>query len=169
MTNVTDHLRKISIESTSPDETIRAVLSTQSGVRVEFERPIADLHSEESLENQIESVVKDLIEAYELEAQSITQETYGGINTHQDSNPKYVAFLNLCEKIKFTAKSDNSPIAIDWEGSGDIIVAIRSGTLTSIEEEVFISQANSIIQAAIETYSLAVKAAHKVIYLQNKK
>jgi len=165
LSTLLDRVAALTIEIDSPDETVRVSLGRTSGVSIDFDDDIMDLHTEESLEEQIELALSAAIEEYELETSRLREEIYGP--TARQANPKQLRFREMCEKIKFSTQSQTHHIAIDWSGSADIVVAISPGTFSELTQDQLSSEANTIVHAALTVYSQSVKAIQSHVYLRS--
>ncbi|HZE38295.1 MAG TPA: hypothetical protein VE172_05735 [Stackebrandtia sp.] len=62
----------------SPDRTVRAAVTHHSGIRVDCDDDVADVHTEESLATQVEAVLTGAAQGFDKFAEAVRSETRGG-------------------------------------------------------------------------------------------
>jgi hypothetical protein len=75
---VTDRLQGMNIAVESPDRTVRATVTHRSGIKVDFDDDVADVHTEESLGTQIEAVLTGAAQGFDKFAEAVHSETRDG-------------------------------------------------------------------------------------------
>lgn len=162
---IVDRLATLSIDVMSSDETVRATLTKSSGIKLEFDGPLEELHTEQSLETQIEEVLNAALDGYDQAASMIRTEAYGAEVASQPPTERQKRFEDAGKDIHLRAVSHHRYIELEWIGKSDFVITIHKDTLRKLNDVDFQNEINNLIDAATIAYTKMVSALHKRIYM----
>lgn len=161
---IKDSLDRLTIEVTSPDGTIDAMLTRSEGIELSFERNIENIHTEASLEIQMESVLKALLQGYDHAVDLIKERAYGKEIASLPPTEKQKKFQEAGEEIHLRAISPSSYVVIEWLGKSDFVVHLKKDILHRMDNDRFGSEVNRVLRGAVIAYRNRVAAIHREVY-----
>jgi hypothetical protein len=164
---VRDRLATLSIDAQSPDGTINVSLSRAGGIKVALGQRIADQHTEESFEEQLEEALMAVLAGYEEATELIRSEARGGNPPADAASPfgkRRDAVKTAVEELQVKVTSPRGFVAIEWVGRDDIVVALRAGTLHKLDNEALTQEINSTIKMLGRERAIKAMSIHKQVY-----
>lgn len=164
---IKDRLASLNINAYSPDESVNANLSRTNGIHVELAERIAEFHTEETLEAQIEAALTAAMDGYGQAIEMIREEKYGAQPPRDPEAPvseRFKAFHEAGDALKAAGTSPRKYVVIEWHGRGEFLVVLKPGTLSKLDDADLASEVNAAVSKAADEYSRQVSQLHKTVY-----
>lgn len=164
---VTEWLNAVELTAESPDGSVRARVAGSQPLAVKLSPNAWQRHSENSLSEQVESVVQDVLVAYQ---ETVTEWQFGGrdpvllARAGDEFARRQLAFQRAVVEIVGTGSSTAKYVDVEWRGMADVRIRISIGAITRLSRSQLTGEIQSGIAAAGHDRSGQILAASERIH-----
>lgn len=158
---IRNELSRLTVRATSESEDIVAVL-TSRGIAIKFGPHIFEDYKEEDLEQEIEVLLTDLLEAYAGQVKQLSEQTYGATPEPAPNTKAARRQEEIEERRAEIAAEATSPkryVSIIWKWRRDFMVVLTENAFSKLDHSGFTREVNSALAEVTVKYNAEVRRA----------